>query len=104
MKAGLSVLKRQRLTYFLFPFPLLLVFGAAWLTFTVVPATTTVVVRDAPVFAGTETVATPLADPEPVTVAHEPDDDAQVQPFAVETVTLADPAVAAKLTSVVDIE
>jgi hypothetical protein len=94
--------------YFRFPFPfpfaLPVIFAAAWLTFTVFPATMTVVVRDAPVLAGTETVAVPLAEPEPATVAHEADEDAQEHPLAVETVTLADPVVAVKLSDVGDTE
>ena len=81
-----------------------MLFGAAWLTPIVLPATTRVVVRAAPVFAGATTLALPLADPEPVTVAHEAPDDVQVQPLDVVTVTLLEPPVAAKLSDVGDTE
>ena len=85
-------------------FPLFPLFFADWLTLTVVPATSRVVVRATPVLAGTETVAVPLAEPDPVTVAHEADEDAQLQPLEVVTVTVLELAVAAKARDVGDTE
>jgi hypothetical protein len=93
-----------RRRYFRFPLPFPFPFGADWLTLTVVPATTKVVVRATPVLAGTEIDAVPLAEPEPVTAAHEADEDAQLQPLEVVTVTVLELAVAAKARDVGDTE
>jgi hypothetical protein len=69
---------------------------------TVLPATTTVVDLAAPVLLGTEMVAVPLVEPEPVTVAHDDEADDQLQPLDVVTVIAVEPAVAGRLTEVGD--
>lgn len=69
---------------------------------TVFPATTTLVERAAPALLGTETVAVPLTEPDPLTLAHETDDEVQAQLGDVVTVTLCELAAAVKLRDAAD--
>jgi len=77
--------------------------AAAWFTVTFWPATTTVVLRLAPPFAETVTVAVPEPVVAPLTDAHdELDDDVHAHPDVVVTNTVAVPEPNGKLSEVGD--
>lgn len=70
---------------------------------TVFPATTTLVARaDELELLGTETIAVPLPEPDPLTLAQDVVEDDHAQPLAVVTVTLCALPPGVKLSAVGD--
>lgn len=77
--------------------------AGAWLTVTLLPATTIVALRLAPPLAATVTVAVPEPVLAPLTDAQAaPDEDVQAQVLDVVTVTLCEPAFGVKLSAAGD--